>query len=127
MGRHSQWQNLSWHRDDYQMSLDGLARLMISGVDAAARGIATGDHVRVHNARGSVLCAALVTERLMPGVLRLYEGGWYTPAGSPGASNGSETVDVGGNPNVLISGRQPDSFCDGMLATARVQVTREES
>jgi trimethylamine-N-oxide reductase (cytochrome c) len=127
MGRHSQWQNLAWHRDDYQMNLDGLARLMISAADAAARGIATGDRVRVQNARGSVLCAALVTERLMPGVLRLYEGGWYTPARFEGASNGTETVDVGGNPNVLISGRQPDPFCDGMLATARVQVTREDA
>jgi trimethylamine-N-oxide reductase (cytochrome c) len=123
MGRHSQWRNLAWHRDDTQMTHDGLSRLMISTADASDRAIATGDRVRVYNERGAILCTALVTERLMPGVVRVYEGGWYMPA-KPGDAT---SADLGGNPNVLISPRQPEPFCNGMMGTARVEVAREDA
>jgi len=46
----------------------------INPADAKARGIQTGDIVRVHNERGSVLCGALVMERIMPGVLSIDHG-----------------------------------------------------
>ena len=42
--------------------------------DAAARGIKNGDIVRVFNERGSVLCGALVWERIMPGVISVDHG-----------------------------------------------------
>ena len=42
--------------------------------DAEARGIKDGDIVRVYNERGSVLCGALVWERIMPGVLSIDHG-----------------------------------------------------
>ena len=41
---------------------------------AAKRGIKDGDIVRVYNERGSVLCGALVWERIMPGVLSIDHG-----------------------------------------------------
>ena len=41
---------------------------------AAERGIRNGDIVRVYNERGSVLCGALVFERIMPGVLSIDHG-----------------------------------------------------
>mgnify|MGYP003938577319 FL=1 len=41
----------------------------INPKDAAARGIKTGDIVKVFNERGIVLCGALVMERIMPGVV----------------------------------------------------------
>ncbi len=123
MGRHSQWRNLSWHRDEYQMSLNGRSLLMIGTADAAARNIHTGQLVRVFNSRGAIECSAFVTERLMPGVVRVHEGGWYTPR-TPGDGR---SVDIGGNPNVLISPRQPEPLCDGMIGTARVEVERGEA
>ena len=43
--------------------------LRINAADAAARGIAEHDLVRVYNDRGSVICAAVPTGRLRPGVL----------------------------------------------------------
>jgi molybdopterin guanine dinucleotide-containing S/N-oxide reductase-like protein len=122
MGRHSQWRNLSWHRDEHQVSRDGRSVLMISGADAAARDIQTGQAVRICNDRGAIICTARVTERLMPGVVRVDEGGWYTPC-TPGEA---DSIDIGGNPNVLISRRQPEPLSDGMIATTRVEVTREE-
>jgi trimethylamine-N-oxide reductase (cytochrome c) len=65
--------------------------------DARARGIATHDLVKVFNDRGAVLCAALVTERLRPGVVHGCESAAvYAPMGTPGAS-----VDRGGCLNLL--------------------------
>jgi len=42
--------------------------------DAEARGIKNGDIVRVYNERGSVLCGALVFERIIPGAISVDHG-----------------------------------------------------
>jgi len=49
----------------------------INPQDAEARGIKHGDMVRIFNERGSVLYAAYVTERMMPGVVRAVNGYGY--------------------------------------------------
>jgi trimethylamine-N-oxide reductase (cytochrome c) len=46
----------------------------INTTDAEARGIRFGDVVRVYNERGSVLCGALVFERVMPGAVSIDHG-----------------------------------------------------
>lgn len=51
----------------------------ISKADADARGIKSGDIVRVFNERGQVLAGAVVTEDYSAGVCRLHEGAWYSP------------------------------------------------
>ena len=61
--------------------------------DAAARGIATGDLVRVFNTRGAAQARARVSDEIRAGVVALPTGAWY---GDPG--NG---IDPHGNPNVL--------------------------
>ena len=60
---------------------------LINSADAAARGIANGDVVRLFNDRGQCLAGAVVTDDIMPGVVRLNEGGWYDPTewGAPNA------------------------------------------
>ena len=62
--------------------------------DAAARGIAAGDVVRVYNDRGACLAGAVVSEAVRRGVVRLSTGAWFDPApeGAP---------ERAGNPNVL--------------------------
>jgi trimethylamine-N-oxide reductase (cytochrome c) len=94
--------------------------MRINLADAKLRDIETGDIVRIYNDRGSILCAAYSTERIRPGVIRVPEGGWYTPL-RPGDPS---SLDVGGNPNILISNRQPDPLCDGMINGARVDVEK---
>ncbi|WP_311948778.1 trimethylamine-N-oxide reductase TorA [Halomonas piscis] len=47
--------------------------------DAAERDIRDGDVVRVFNDRGQLLAGAVVTEAIMPGVIRVQEGGWFDP------------------------------------------------
>jgi len=52
------------------------AQLELSPGDAAARGIATGDPVRVWNAHGEVECVARVAAELRDGVCALAKGLW---------------------------------------------------
>lgn len=51
----------------------------INPQDAAERGIADGDVVRVFNDRGQFLAGAKVTDAMRQGVIRVNEGGWYDP------------------------------------------------
>jgi biotin/methionine sulfoxide reductase len=67
--------------------------LAIHAEDAAARGIADGDLVRVQNARGSARARARLSNDILRGVVALPTGAWV---GDPGAN-----IDPDGNPNVL--------------------------
>ena len=59
------------------------------------------DLVRIFNDRGSVICAAQVTERVPPGTLHAYESAaTYDPVGEPGTS-----TDRGGCINILTPAR----------------------
>jgi anaerobic dimethyl sulfoxide reductase subunit A len=66
--------------------------------DAMARGITDGDPVEVYSERGAIRLPAKVTERIMPGVLCVYQGTWYRP--------GPDGVDEGGCANVLTEQRE---------------------
>ncbi len=55
---------------------DGLERLEINPTDAAARGIVTGQTVRLFNALGEVHLKAHVTEAVRPGVVYSPKGTW---------------------------------------------------
>jgi molybdopterin guanine dinucleotide-containing S/N-oxide reductase-like protein len=75
--------------------------LRINPADAAARGIRQHDLVEAFNDRGSVICAALVTERLPAGVCHSYSSSAvYDPIGEPGKS-----PDRGGCINILVPSR----------------------
>jgi len=86
---HSVFGNVSWLKD-----LEPQA-LWLSAEDARARGIADGKSVSVFNDRGRIIVPAKVTERILPGVVALGEGAWYTPD--------EDGVDKGGCPNVLTN------------------------
>jgi len=72
-------------------------RVFINPLDAEPRGIRDGDMVKVWNARGALVLPARLTPRIMPGVLAIPQGAWWTPD-----ANG---VDRRGNVNVLSSER----------------------
>lgn len=84
---HSSYANIPW--------LEQVApqQLWMNEVDAAQRGIRHDDTVKVFNDRGAVVVRVKVTPRIMPGVLSLPQGAWYTPD-----KNG---VDQGGCINTL--------------------------
>ena len=84
---HSSYANIPW--------LEQVApqQLWMNEADAAQRGIRHDDMVKVFNDRGAVVVRVKVTPRIMPGVLSLPQGAWYTPD-----KNG---VDQGGCINTL--------------------------
>ena len=69
-----------------QQRRSGAATLVIHPDDAAPRGIAAGDEVRVANARGSFLAVADVSDRVRPGVVASTKGRW--PGDSKRRRNG---------------------------------------
>jgi anaerobic dimethyl sulfoxide reductase subunit A len=64
----------------------------INTADAAARGIADGQTVRVFNARGTTLLPARVTDRIAPGVVSIKEGAWFGPDPSGSDTRGCANV-----------------------------------
>ncbi len=54
--------------------------------DAAARGIADGDIIRLFNARGACLAGVRVTDGIRRGVVQLPTGAWYDPV-DPGGGH----------------------------------------
>ena len=84
---------------EHRVRIDGHDYLVavMNRQDAEARGIKHEDLVRLWNHRGSVVCAAYVTERLRPGVVSVpTASAEYRPAGEPGNS-----TDLGGCVNTL--------------------------
>ena len=88
--------------------------------DATARGIADGDIVRLHNARGSCLAAVRLTEDIRPGVVQLPTGAWYDPEDA----EEDMAMCVHGNPNVLTRDIGTSALaqgCTGQLTTVQVE------
>jgi trimethylamine-N-oxide reductase (cytochrome c) len=108
---------------DHRVLVDGYHYwvLRINPEDAKARGIRDNDLVRLHNARGSVICAAKVTERMLRGVVHSYaSSGVYDPVGEPGKS-----TDRGGCVNLLSSKKSQISKGHSMSASCcLIQVER---
>lgn len=71
--------------------------MWINPLDAKSRGIANGDRVRIFNGRGEVHIEAKVTPRILPGVVALGEGAWYSPD--------AQGIDQSGSINVLTTQR----------------------
>jgi biotin/methionine sulfoxide reductase len=104
-------------------SLDGKIKgrepVLIHPDDAEKRNINQHDVVRLFNQRGATLAAAVISDRIRPGVVRLSTGSWYDPAepGNIGA------LDKHGNPNMLTPDKGTSSLAQGPIAhTALVEI-----
>ena len=110
---HSTLANVPWLRET---SLDAV---YVNPADAAPRGLAEGDLVRVWNDRGATALPAHLTERVMPGVVMIFQGSWYAPR--------ADGVDEGGSANMLTSLR-PSPWAKGNTQhTSLVELTKEEA
>jgi molybdopterin guanine dinucleotide-containing S/N-oxide reductase-like protein len=89
--------------------------------DAAARGIAQHDLVKVFNDRGAVLCAADVSPLVAPGVVKSSESSaLYEPV-----ETDQGMVDLGGSMNVLVPSRSAVQGTHSMAPNAcMVQVQK---
>ncbi len=87
--------------------------------DAAARGIADGDVVRVFNDRGACLAGAVLDPDLLPGVVAMQTGAWYDPD--------DDGLDRHGNVNVLTRDVGTSRLTQGCGAlSALVQIERHD-
>jgi anaerobic dimethyl sulfoxide reductase subunit A len=88
---HSTMENVDWLEEAFPQ------RVFINPVDAEPRKIKNGDLVRVFNDRGATVVPCRLTPRIMPGVIAIPQGSWWTP--------GPDGVDRRGSVNVLTSER----------------------
>jgi anaerobic dimethyl sulfoxide reductase subunit A len=65
----------------------------INPTDASKRNIENGDMVDIFNDRGRIRIPAKVTERIIPGLVCIFQGEWYKP--------NEEGIDIGGCANTL--------------------------
>jgi trimethylamine-N-oxide reductase (cytochrome c) len=115
---HSQQDNTSL-RHIYEVK--GREPIWINTQDAASRGIKDGEIVRVFNKRGQVLAGAVVTDNIIPGVVRMQEGSWFDPA-EPG---NEKTLCKHGSVNTLTIDIPTSKLASGNSAhTALVDVEK---
>ena len=81
---HAQGDDITWNREVPTMKVKGWDGYLYEPVwlhtsDAEARGIADGDIVKVYNERGTVLCGAYVSERIMPQSVSIDHGARLDP------------------------------------------------
>lgn len=109
---HSTLEGVDWLEEAFPQ------RLFINPVDAEPRKLANGDLVKVWNDRGTVVVPCRLTQKIMPGVVALPQGAWWTPD-----KNG---VDQRGSINVLTSERWTPLAFGNAQHTIMVQVERAE-
>ena len=134
MSNHGRWRfhanldDITWNREIPTMKLrakDGYQYepMWIHTSTAKERGIEFGDIVKIFNERGTVLCAAYVTERLIPGVVYVDHGARFDPIDA-------ECLDRGGainliTPHAIISKNSTGMVVSGFLVEAQ-KVSDEE-
>jgi anaerobic dimethyl sulfoxide reductase subunit A len=109
---HSTHENNDWLRQAHPH------RLWIHPLDAEQRGLADGERVRVFNDRGATVVPCAITRRILPGVVNLPQGTWWTPD--------EHGVDQRGSVNVLTSERWTPFAFGAAVQTVMVEVAREE-
>jgi anaerobic dimethyl sulfoxide reductase subunit A len=118
-------QLISWHykrrchsTHDNNPWLEETAKqeMWMNPIDAKARSIKDGDRVRVFNSRGEIVIDVKVTQRIVPGVVAIPQGGWYTPD--------KKGIDQRGAVNVLTSQRPTPLAKANPQLTCLVQVER---
>ncbi|HET8905903.1 MAG TPA: molybdopterin guanine dinucleotide-containing S/N-oxide reductase [Ktedonobacterales bacterium] len=89
--------------------VQGREPIRMHPADAAARGIADGDVVRVFNDRGSCLAGAAISDAVRRSVAQLSTGAWYDPL-DPGDL---DAMCVHGNPNAVTMDKGTSSLAQG--------------
>ncbi|WP_419864686.1 molybdopterin-containing oxidoreductase family protein [Candidatus Poriferisodalis sp.] len=95
-------------------------QLEVDAADAAARGIADGDRVRVYNDRGELFTTAAVSDRLQPGLVTMPFGWW---------AGGADERTVNVLTNAAVGGHDPDvgsaAFHDTLVEVEPAPATRQ--
>ncbi len=93
----------------------GEPRITLHPDDAAARGLADGDHARVFNSRGAFFAAVEVSDRVRPGVVASTKGHWL------------KQVRGRANVNATVEERDADMGGGAVFHDNRVEVHHHQS
>ena len=115
-GRHPKGRTHSTYHNIDLLRQAVIDSIWINPIDAEARGVKSGDMVRVTSKRGEIRLPAHVTPRIIPGVTSMMEGAWYTPD--------THGIDVGGCINTLTSQRPSPLAKGNPQHTNLVQIER---
>ena len=119
---HTVYDNVSMLKDEFPTVV------RMHPIDAATRGISSGDEVYVYNDWGCLKIPALVTNRWKPGVVDIQDGSWFRASTSETYEAWLDTnldgipekivvpVDVGGCPN-SITHDFDDGPIDGLISS----------
>ncbi len=107
---HSTHDNNDWLEEAFPQ------RVFLNPLDAEARKIRDGDRVRVFNERGEMILPCRITLRIMPGVINIPQGAWWSPD--------KDGIDHGGATNVLTSERLTPLAFGNAQHTIMVQIER---
>jgi anaerobic dimethyl sulfoxide reductase subunit A len=88
---HSTHDNNDWLEEAFPQVV------FMNELDAKARRIKDGDLVKVYNGRGAMVLPCKITPRILPGVVDIPQGAWWSPD--------TQGIDRRGNVNVLTSER----------------------
>jgi len=121
MSNHGRWRvhanhdDITWTREIPTCKIKGpdgynYEPLWMNPSNAKARGIESGDVVKIYNERGAVLGGAYVTERIMPGVVYMDHGARYDPI-VPGE------LDRGGAINTITPHKTTSKNATGMAVS----------
>ena len=107
---HSTLDNVDWVNQAFPQ------RIFINPIDAQSRGIEEGEQVRIFNDRGIIIMPCRITRRLLPGVVAIPQGAWWTPD--------KDGRDTRGSVNILTSERWTPLAFGNAQHTIMIQVER---
>jgi trimethylamine-N-oxide reductase (cytochrome c) len=128
MSNHGRWRfhanldDITWHREVESMKMRGpdgyqYEAAWINPKTAAERDIAYGDVIKVYNERGTVLCAAYLTERLIEGTVYVDHGSRFDPIDAEGLDRGGAINLI--TPTAITSKTVTGMAVSGFLVEAR--------
>ena len=121
MSNHGRWRfhancdDITWNREIGTMKIRGkdgyqYEPAWLNPKTAQTRGIEHGDIIKVFNERGVVLCAAYITQRLVPGAVYVDHGARFDPIDA-------ETLDRGGAINLITPTATISKKATGMVVS----------
>jgi anaerobic dimethyl sulfoxide reductase subunit A len=107
---HSIFDNMNWMEEVEPHSV------WINTLDAEDRGVKDGELVKVFNDRGTIIIHVKVTPKIMPGVVSIPQGAWYSPD--------KEGIDRRGCINTLTKYKPTPLAFGNPSHTALVEITK---
>jgi anaerobic dimethyl sulfoxide reductase subunit A len=104
VGWHTKRRTHSIHDNNRRFERIDPQRLWIHPLDAERRGLADGEPAEIFNDRGRIRMPVRITTRIVPGVVGMAQGAWYSPDSSGADTRGSINVLSSQRPSPLARG-----------------------